>query len=81
MKKVALSLMKANLARYLQEAEKEQIVITRQGKPIGVLVGFASEGDCVDYLLENDPAFLERIAKARRDLRAGRGSRLEDVDF
>lgn len=30
-------------------------------------------------LLENDPRFLRRIAKARKSLRAGRGVRLEDV--
>ena len=29
--------------------------------------------------LESDPRFLERIAKARASLRAGRGIRLEDV--
>jgi hypothetical protein len=29
--------------------------------------------------LENDPHFLQRIAKARKSLRAGRGVRLENV--
>jgi hypothetical protein len=31
------------------------------------------------YRLENDPRFLQRIEKARRSLRAGRGVRLEDL--
>ena len=30
--------------------------------------------------LENDPRFLDRIAKARADLRAGLGVRLEDIE-
>jgi len=30
--------------------------------------------------LEDDPRFLDRIAKARASLRAGRGIRLEDID-
>lgn len=31
--------------------------------------------------LENDPRFLWRIKKARASIRAGRGIRLEDVDW
>jgi len=79
MKEVPLSEVKDDLSRFLREAEKQQIVITRHGKPAGVLVGFESEDDWFDYRLENDPRFLERIEEARRSLRAGRGSRLEDV--
>ena len=79
MKEVPLSEVKDDLSRFLREAEKQQIVITRHGKPAGVLVGFESEDDWFDYRLENDPRFLERIEEARRSLRAGRASRLEDV--
>ena len=62
-----------------REAEKQEIVITRHGKPAGVLIGFESEDDWFDYKLENDPRFLQRIEQARKSLRAGRGIRLEDV--
>lgn len=79
MKKVALTEMKDDLSRYLRLAEKEQIVITRHGKPAGILVGFASEDDWFDYRLENDPRFLKRIEKARQSLRQGKGTRIEDV--
>lgn len=61
-------------------AEKEAIVITRHGKPAGVLVGFASEDDWFDYKLENDPRFLRRIEQARRSLRSGKGIKLEEID-
>jgi prevent-host-death family protein len=71
--------MKDDLSRYLKEAATREIVITRHGKPAGVLIGFRSEDEWLDYRLENDPRFLERIAKARASLRAGRGVRLEDV--
>lgn len=36
MKEVPLSEVKDDLSRYLKEAEKEQIVITRHGNPAGV---------------------------------------------
>jgi hypothetical protein len=60
-------------------AEKHEVVITRHGKPAGVLVGFATDDDWFDYRLENDPRFLRRIERARESLRLGRGVRLEDV--
>jgi prevent-host-death family protein len=80
MKEVPLSEVKDDLSRFLREAEKQEIVITRHGKPAGVLIGFESEDQWFEYRLENDPRFLRRIEAARVSLRAGRGVRLEDVD-
>jgi prevent-host-death family protein len=79
MKEVPLSEVKDDLSRFLREAEKQEIVITRHGKPAGVLIGFESEDDWFDYRLENDPRFLDRVEKARASLRAGRGVKLEDL--
>jgi prevent-host-death family protein len=76
-KKVSLSEVKDDLPRYLREAEDREVVITRHGKPAGVLIGFASEDDWLEYRLENDARFLARIEKARESLRAARGVRLE----
>jgi prevent-host-death family protein len=78
-KEVALSEIKDDLSRFLRLAEREEIVITRHGKPAGVLIGFASEDDWFDYRLENDPRFLKRIERARASIRAGRGVRLEEL--
>lgn len=79
-KEVPLSEVKDDLSRYLREAETQEIVITRHGKPAGILIGFESEEDWFDYRLENDPRFLRRIEQARDSLRAGRGVRLEDIE-
>ena len=79
MKEVALSAVKNDLSKYLRLAEEEEIVITRHGKPAGILIGFKSEDDWFDYRLENDPRFLQRILEARQNLRSGRGVKLEDV--
>lgn len=79
MKRVALSEVKDQLSKYLRLAAKEEIVITRHGKPVGVLIGFETEDDWFDYRLENDPRFLARITNARESLRAGKGMRIEDV--
>jgi prevent-host-death family protein len=78
-KEVPLSEIKDDLSRYLREAETQEIVITRHGKPAGVLIGFESEDDWFEYRLENDPRFLRRIEQARNSLRAGRGTKLENI--
>ena len=79
MKRVALSEVKDGLSRYLHIAEEEQVVITRHGKPAGILIGFESEEDWFEYKLENDPRFLRRVERARQSLKAGLGVPLESV--
>jgi hypothetical protein len=44
-----------------------------------VLIGFQSEDDWFDDRLENDSRFLDRIERARNNLQAGRGVKIEDV--
>jgi prevent-host-death family protein len=80
MKTAALNKVKNKLSKYLRLAEKEGVLITRHGKPAGILVGFRSEDDWFDYRLEHDPRFLARIESARASLRAGHGVRLEDIE-
>ena len=78
-RKVALAKVKDDLSKHLHLAAVEEIVITRHGRPAGVLIGFESEDDWFDYRLENDPRFLRRIEQARDSLRAGRGIQLEHL--
>jgi prevent-host-death family protein len=78
-RRAALAEVKDDLSRFLRLAESEEIVITRHGKPAGVLIGFETEDDWFDYRLEHHPEFLQRVAEARANFRNGRGVRLEDV--
>jgi prevent-host-death family protein len=79
MKKVPLSKVKDDLSKYLRLAETEEVVITRHGKPAGVLIGFASEDEWFDFRLERDPRFQRRVEQARQSIKEGRGVRLADV--
>jgi prevent-host-death family protein len=79
MKKVALSEVKDDLSRYLHVAAKEEVVITRHGKPAGVLIGFQSEDDWLDYRIENDPRFLARMQQARDRIKKGHGIRFAEL--
>ena len=80
MKKVPLSEIKDQLSKYLKLANREDIIITKHGRPAGILIGFASEDDWFDYRLEHDPRFLRRIAEARESLRVGESTRLKELE-
>jgi prevent-host-death family protein len=76
---VALAKVKDDFSRYLRLASQGEVVITRHGRPAGILIGFENEEAWVDYRIENHPEFLERVADARAALQGNRGVRLEDV--
>ena len=81
MKRVPLSEIKDQLSKYLKLANREDIIITKHGRPAGMLIGFASEDDWFDYRLEHVPRFVRRIETARKSLQQGRGVRFEDVNW
>jgi prevent-host-death family protein len=77
--KVPLHEAKDGLSSLLKRASKDRILITRHGRPAGILIGFADEDDYFEYQLENDPRFEARIERARRQKGAGKVTRLEDI--
>lgn len=77
---MALAQAKEDLSRYPRLAATEEIVITRHGRPAGIIIGFETEDDWFDYRLENHPEFLGRVAAARAALAAGQGVRFEELD-
>lgn len=74
---MALAVVKDDLSKYLRLAEEQEILITRHGRPAGVLIGFSSDEDWFDYRLEHHPEFLRRVAQARTAIRAGQGVPLD----
>jgi prevent-host-death family protein len=78
-RRVALAEVKDDFSRYLRLAASEEIVITRHGRPAGVLIGFESEDDWFEYRLEHHPEFLKQIQAARATIAAGAGMRVEDL--
>ena len=68
MKKVALSEVKDDLSRYLHVAEKEDVVITRHGKPAGILIGFQSEDD---WKAIQETIYLLSVPGMRESIRQG----------
>ena len=77
--KVPLKEVKDRLSYFVDEAAKQEIVITRHGKPVAVLIGFADEDEWFEYRLLHDPRFQRRIAQAREQAKLGQLTRLEDL--
>jgi prevent-host-death family protein len=79
MKKRSMSEAKNDICRIIREAEKEEVLITRHGKPAAVVIGFHDEDDWFDYKIEHDERFLRKIAKAREEIRRGSYVTLEEL--
>lgn len=75
--KTALSELKDNLSAYVKQAAKEEIVMTNHGKPVGVLKGFTSEDEYLEYRLLHDPRFLKLIEQSRSEYKKGKVTPLE----
>ena len=79
MRQVPIEQVKNDLAGYLQMAEKEYVIITQEGKPVGILIGLEDPEDLWEELLLRNPDFVERIAQARKSLKEGKGISMEQM--
>ena len=76
---VPISEAKDQLDSLLQQAASGEVILTSNGKPVGALIGFASDDDWFDFQLEHDPRFLNQIAVARAQAMAGKTTRIENL--
>lgn len=79
MNQVPLYQVSDQLLGLLKQAAGEEILLTQNGRPLGVLVAFGDENDWLDYQLEHDPCFLRRIEQARAEVAAGKTITLEQL--
>jgi hypothetical protein len=54
----------------LQQAGEEEVLVFRDGHPVVLITPF-DDDDLAWYARERDPAFLESLAKARRQVEQG----------
>jgi PHD/YefM family antitoxin component YafN of YafNO toxin-antitoxin module len=62
----------------LRQAGEEDVVVLRDGHPVVLMTPF-DDDDLAWYARERDPAFLESIAKARRQVEQGKTVSHEDL--
>ena len=74
MRIVPLADAKARLSAVVDECSAEgPIVITRNGKPVAVLLAPTDEDDLARLLLARSPRFQALLGKSRRSIAAGKG--------
>jgi prevent-host-death family protein len=74
MKIAALADVKAHLSAYVDECEKEGLVIiTRNGKAAAVLLAPKDDDDLERLMLAHSRRFQSLLAKSRRSIKAGKG--------
>lgn len=78
MKTVELTDATASLAKYTRDARRRPLVITRRGKPLAILVPMDSDL-WEDFVVSQDPGFLEVIRRSDARYRAEGGVSLTDV--
>ncbi len=80
MKIAPLAEVKARLSAFLNECEKEgPVVITRNGRPVAVLLAPVDDDDLEGLLLARSPRFRALLEKSRRSIHVGKA--LKHSDF
>lgn len=78
MKIVPLNEVKNRFSTYLELSKREDIVVTKNGRPAAILHAVTDE-DIEDYLFESDPRFIARIEALRREFEQRGGTSLADA--
>lgn len=68
MKRASIAEVKTKLNAYLKETESGPVVVTRNGKPVAVLLAVTDEDEVERLVLAHSPKFREILDKSRRDI-------------
>jgi prevent-host-death family protein len=79
MKIASLADVKARLSAYLKQCEREgPVVITRNGKPVAVLLAPLNDDDLESLLLARSSRFQALLKRSRQSIKAGKGLSARD---
>ena len=66
MKIAPVAEVKARFSRYLQESQRGPIVVTKNGRPVAVLVSVTDEDELERLVLAHTPRFRRLLERAER---------------
>ncbi len=78
MKIASVAHVKAQLSSFLKDSEHGPVVVTRNGKPVALLLGVSDEDDLERLLLAHSPRLRAILDAARQRIRQGAGIRHEE---
>src|SRR5207302_8227270 len=68
MKIVSVADVKARLSAYLKESQAGPVIVTRNGKPVAVLLAVTDEDELERLVLAHSPKFRAILEKSRRQI-------------
>ena len=71
MKIASVAEIKAQFSSFLKASENGPVVVTRNGKPVAVIVGVADEDEIERLLLAYSPRLQAMLEESRKQIRAG----------
>ncbi len=78
MKIAPIAEIKAHLSAYLKESEKGPIIVTKNGKPVAVILGITDEEEIERLVLAYSPKFQAVLARGRQQIQKTGGIAHED---
>ncbi len=73
MKIAPLAEVKDHFSAYVDESRESPIVVTRNGRPVAMLISIEDEDDLDSLLLVHNPRFLQLLEAARERVRVTGG--------
>jgi prevent-host-death family protein len=68
MKTASVADVKARLSAYLKESQQGPVIVTRNGKPVAVLLAITDEDELERLVLAHSPKFQAILEKSRRQI-------------
>jgi prevent-host-death family protein len=73
MKIAPLAEVKDRFSAYIEESRESPVVVTRNGRPVAMLIAIEEEDDLDSLLLVHNPRFLQILDEARQRVRVTGG--------
>ena len=73
MKVAPVADVKAHFSAYLKSSKEGPVVVTRNGKPVAVLLAIADEDEIEQLSLVYSPKFRRMLEAARKHIQEGKG--------
>ncbi|OIN90944.1 MAG: type II toxin-antitoxin system Phd/YefM family antitoxin [Anaerolineae bacterium CG03_land_8_20_14_0_80_58_20] len=70
--------VKARFSGYLKASEKGPVVVTKNGRPVAMLLSVTDEDEIERMLLAHSPRFQKLLDVAEQQIREGKGIRHDD---
>ncbi len=73
MKIAPLAEVKDRFSAYIDESQESPVIVTRNGKPVAMIVAISDEDDLDSMLLAHNPRFVQLLEEARQRVRVSGG--------